>query len=194
MHNRVSEGVGTLADTLFVNLSSKTVSPIYGILWRRFFHEHCSIKFLTNSLKHTFIMITNAYASPCARIAPEDLTRLFDLSDLTLPFWGYRKAMPMQNIVRLEGEGNYTLFHFADGTRLMVSLTLKKMESRLDPKVFARPHKKNIVNMLYLEGMHRQQHTVDLANGDRIEVSRRKATHFFRQVEGFQQKLRQLMN
>jgi two-component system, LytTR family, response regulator len=139
-------------------------------------------------------MRPNAYASPCAQLAPEDLTRLFDLSDLTLPFWGYRKAMPMQNIVRLEGEGNYTLFHFADGTRLMVSLTLKKMESRLAPGVFARPHKKNIVNLLYLEGTHRQQHAVQLANGDRIEVSRRKATHFFRQVEGFQQKVQELVS
>lgn len=137
-----------------------------------------------------------AFASACSGLAPEDLTRHFNLSDLTLPFWGYRKAMPMHKIVRLEGEGNYTLFHFADGTRLMVSLTLKKMESRLSPGLFARPHKKNIVNLLYLEeqSLNRHQHTVQLANGDRIEVSRRKASHFFRQVEGFQQKVQELVN
>lgn len=141
-------------------------------------------------------MKPHAFASACSGLAPEDLTRLFDLSDLTLPFWGYRKAMPMHKIVRLEGEGNYTMFHFADGTRLMVSLTLKKMESRLAPGVFARPHKKNIVNLLYLEDQHphRNQHTVQLANGDRVEVSRRKASHFFRQVEGFQQRMMELLN
>ena len=99
-------------------------------------------------------MATNAFALPCAGIAPEELTRFFNMSDLTLPFWGYRKAMPMHKIVRLEGEGNYTLFHFADGTRLMVSLTLKTLESRLSSAVFARAHKKNIVNMLYLEDLH----------------------------------------
>ena len=138
----------------------------------------------------------NAFSSGCSGMTPEALNRLFDLSDVTLPFWGYRKALPMHKIVRLEGEGNYTLFHFSDGTRLMVSLTLKKMASRLSPGVFARPHKKNIVNLLYLEETHpsRQQHTVQLSNGDCIEVSRRKASTFFRQFEGFQQKMLESLN
>ncbi|MBO0952209.1 LytTR family transcriptional regulator [Fibrella sp. HMF5405] len=116
------------------------------------------------------------------------------MSDVTLPFWGYRKAMPMHKIVRLEGEGNYTMFHFSDGTRLMVSLTLKKMASRLAPGVFARPHKKNIVNLMYLDEAHPNRHqlTVQLTNGDRIDVSRRKASLFFQQLEGFQQKVQTL--
>ncbi|WP_375444261.1 LytR/AlgR family response regulator transcription factor [uncultured Fibrella sp.] len=139
-------------------------------------------------------MNANSFASVCSGITPEALTRLFDMSDLTLPFWGYRKAMPMHKIVRLEGEGNYTMFHFSDGTRLMVSLTLKKMASRLAPDVFARPHKKNIVNLMYLDEAHpsRNQLTVQLTNGDRIDVSRRKASIFFRQLEGFQQKVQTL--
>ncbi|WP_051041150.1 LytR/AlgR family response regulator transcription factor [Fibrisoma limi] len=121
----------------------------------------------------------------------EQLAQQFDMPDLTLPFWGYRKKMPMHRIVRLEGEGNYTLFHFVDGSQLMVSLTLKKMESRLSSKVFVRPHKKNIINLLYLQDIHpdRQQLTVSLVNGDRVEVSRRKASRFIKQVRGFQQEL-----
>ncbi|QKZ15886.1 LytTR family transcriptional regulator [Spirosoma sp. KUDC1026] len=113
------------------------------------------------------------------------------MSDLVLPFWGYRKKMPMHQIVRLEGEGNYTVFHFADGTQLMVSLTLKKLESRLSPKVFVRPHKKNIINLLYLESINpdRQQLSVSLLNGDRVDVSRRKATAFMQHLRGFQKEL-----
>ncbi|MFD2937929.1 LytR/AlgR family response regulator transcription factor [Spirosoma flavum] len=128
---------------------------------------------------------------PLSRVNVEQLADQFSMSDLTLPFWGYRKKMPMHRIVRLEGEGNYTLFHFADGSQLIVSLTLKKMESRLSPKVFVRPHKKNIINLLYLEGIHpdRQQMSVSLVNGDRIDVSRRKASLFIKQVQGFQQEL-----
>ena len=139
-------------------------------------------------------MNANSFASVCSGITPEALTHLFDLSDITLPFLGYRKAMPMHRIVRLEGEGNYTVFHFSDGTQLMVSVTLKKLTSRLAPSVFARPHRKNVVNMLYLEELNptRQQLTVKLSNGDRIGVSRRKASDFFRQLEGFQQKVLEL--
>ena len=128
---------------------------------------------------------------PLTSVHVEQIAGQFAMPDLTLPFWGSRKKMPMHRIVRLEGEGNYTLFHFADGSQLMVSLTLKKMESRLSPKVFVRPHKKNIINLLYLEDIHpdRQQLSVSLVNGDRIEVSRRKASRFIKQVRGFQKEL-----
>ncbi len=135
-------------------------------------------------------------AKPLSKAGVEEIASQFDMPDLMLPFWGCRKKMPMHRIVRLEGEGNYTLFHFADGSRLMVSLTLKKMEARLSPKVFVRPHKKNIINMLYLEDIHDgnietdDNHlSVSLMNGHRVEVSRRKASSFIKQVRGFQQEL-----
>lgn len=138
-------------------------------------------------------------AKPLTHARLEELARQLDMPDLILPFWGYRRKMPMHQIVRLEGEGNYTVFHFADGSHLMVSLTLKRMESRLSPKVFVRPHKKNIINLMYLQGVHpegasfgRPQLCASLVNGHRIEVSRRKATQFIRQVRGFQQEVQSL--
>lgn len=136
---------------------------------------------------------------PLTHARLEEIARQLDMPDLMLPFWGYRKKMPMHQIVRLEGEGNYTLFHFADGSHLMVSLTLKKMEGRLSPKVFVRPHKKNIINLMYLQGVHpegasfgRPQLCARLVNGHCIEVSRRKATWFLKQVKGFQQEVQSL--
>ncbi|RYC67334.1 MULTISPECIES: LytR/AlgR family response regulator transcription factor [Spirosoma] len=136
-------------------------------------------------------MKSTLLTKPLTKAHVEEIAGQFEMPDLTLPFWGYRKKMPMHRIVRLEGEGNYTVFHFADGSQLMVSLTLKKMESRLSSKVFVRPHKKNIINLLYLEGIHpdQQQLSVSLINGHRVEVSRRKASRFIKQVKGFQQEL-----
>lgn len=129
----------------------------------------------------------------------EQIARQFAMPDLTLPFWRFRRKMPAHRIVRLEGEGNYTVFHFADGSTLMVSLTLKKMQSRLSPKVFVRLHKKNIINLLYLNeilpeyaGAGRPQLTVSLVNGDRVDVSRRKASQFIRQVHGFRREVEEL--
>ena len=136
-------------------------------------------------------MKATVLANPLSNLHLEHIADQFAMPDLTLPFLGSRRKMPMHRIVRLEGEGNYTVFHFADGSQLMVSQTLKKMESRLSPKVFVRPHKKNIINLLYLESIQpdRQQMSVSLVNGDRVEVSRRKANRFIRQVKGFQQEL-----
>ena len=138
-------------------------------------------------------------AKPLTRAGVEELAQQLDMPDLMLPFWGYRKKMPMHEIVRLEGEGNYTLFHFADGSHLMVSLTLKKIESRLSAKVFVRPHKKNIINLMYLQDVQaagasygRPQLCASLVNGHRVEVSRRKASRFMKQVKGFQQEVQSL--
>lgn len=131
------------------------------------------------------------FAEPLAHGHLEQIAGQFAMPDLILPFLRCRRKMPMHYIVRLEGEGNYTVFHFADGSQLMVSSTLKKVESRLSPKVFVRPHKKNIINLLYLKSVHpdRQQLSVNLINGDRVEVSRRKASRFIKQVKKFQQEL-----
>jgi two-component system LytT family response regulator len=136
-------------------------------------------------------MKSTLLAKPLTSVHLEQLADQFAMPDLTLPFWGGRRKMPMHRIVRLEGEGNYTLFHFADGSQLMVSLTLKKMETRLSPKLFVRLHKKNIINLLYLESIQpdRQQISAWLSNGDRVEVSRRKASRFIKLAKGFQQEL-----
>lgn len=125
----------------------------------------------------------------------EEIARHFQMSDLTLPFWGYRKKMPMYRIIRLEGEGNYTRFHFNDGSELMVSLTLKKLEARLPAVLFVRLHKKNIINLMYLEDIEydSQQVSVILSNGSRVEVSRRKTNQFIKQVQEFQQEVRKLI-
>jgi two-component system LytT family response regulator len=133
---------------------------------------------------------------PLSGASVEQIAQQFAIPDLTLPFWRFRRKMPAHRIVRLEGEGNYTLFHFADGSQLMVSLTLKKMQSRLPANVFVRLHKKNIINLMYLNEIHpdrfstgKSQLSVSLINGDRVEVSRRKASEFIQQVRGFRQEL-----
>ncbi|WP_234735831.1 LytR/AlgR family response regulator transcription factor [Tellurirhabdus bombi] len=120
----------------------------------------------------------------------EDQIRILDrelaLPELTLPFWGGRKRVPAHCIIWLEGEGNYTLLHFNDGTHLMISLTLKKMETRLPPEIFVRPHKKNIINLLYLKEVYTDKIVLaKLTNGTEIEVSRRRGALFLQQVEKF---------
>ncbi|MCY7357883.1 MAG: LytTR family transcriptional regulator [Rudanella sp.] len=129
----------------------------------------------------------------CDKLAA--VARQLHMAELSLPFWGYRKSMPMHRIVRLEGEGNYTHFFFDDGSSLLVSLTLKRIEGRLPANVFARSHKKNLINLLYLQEIspNQQPFTVVLSNGDFVEVSRRKAPQFYRQIELFQQEMQNLL-
>jgi two-component system, LytTR family, response regulator len=133
---------------------------------------------------------------PVARNEVEFVARQLEMTQMTLPFWGYRKPVSMHRIIRLEGAGNYTHFYFDDGTSLIVSLTLKRIESRLPANVFARTHKKNLINLLYLQEVApvRQPFSVVLSNGDSVEISRRKATQFYRQLEEFEQQVRLMRN
>jgi two-component system, LytTR family, response regulator len=139
-------------------------------------------------------MKTNLTNFPLACDELAAVARQLHMVDLSLPFCGYRKAMPMHRIVRLEGDGNYTHFYFDDGSSLLVSLTLKCIEGRLPANVFARSHKKNLINLLYLQEVspNRLPFTVVLSNGDLVDISRRKATQFYRQIESFQQQMQNL--
>ncbi|RRB04988.1 LytTR family transcriptional regulator [Larkinella rosea] len=110
------------------------------------------------------------------------------MPDIVLPFWGQRRKIPAYRITWLEGKGNYTVVHFSDGSEMIVSLTLKKLEGRLPSEIFVRPHKKSIINLLYLQEIRTGKSvSICLANGNEIEVSRRKTTQFMKLVVAFQQ-------
>jgi two-component system LytT family response regulator len=80
--------------------------------------------------------------------------------------------MPSE-IIRCEGESNYTTFHFAGTKSLMVSHTLKDYEAMLSDYGFVRVHKSHLVNLKYVQRMDREG-VLWLQNGDSVPVSRRR--------------------
>jgi len=79
------------------------------------------------------------------------------------------------DLVRLEGEGNYTFLHTRDGKRYLMSKTLKSYEQILDALSFVRVHKSSIVNIKYLTAIHVDpDRYIQLVSGEEIAVSRRK--------------------
>lgn len=76
-------------------------------------------------------------------------------------------------IIRCEGESNYTTFYLAGSKPIMVSHTLKDYESILTDYGFIRVHKSHLVNMKYVSKMDRDGF-LWLQNGDSVPVSRRR--------------------
>jgi len=76
-------------------------------------------------------------------------------------------------IIRCEGESNYTKFFLEGGKPLMVSHTLKDYESILGDYGFVRVHKSHLVNMKYVAKMDRDGF-LWLQNGQSVPVSRRR--------------------
>jgi two-component system, LytTR family, response regulator len=97
---------------------------------------------------------------------------------LLLPFLHGRQWVKFGQIVRLEGVGNYTNCVFADGSHLLVALTLKRLHNRIPADAFVRPHRKHLINRLFITQIHASNYTVDLSNGDCIAIARRRASAF----------------
>ncbi|RYE24107.1 MAG: LytTR family transcriptional regulator [Sphingobacteriales bacterium] len=69
---------------------------------------------------------------------------------LLIPFYDRKRTVSADEIVRLEGCGNYTNFFLKDGTKMLVSRTLKEYETLLTDASFVRVHKSCIVNLSFV--------------------------------------------
>lgn len=83
----------------------------------------------------------------------------------------------IQSISHCISEGNYTTFFFLDGSKLLITKTLKEFEKILTPHHFIRTHQSYLINgnevkeFIKTEGGY-----LLLKNGSRIPVSVRKRT------------------
>ncbi len=102
-------------------------------------------------------------------------TRKYLQEALRLPFNEGHRWVDLCQIVRLEGIGNYTTFFFADGSTLLVALTLKRLHNRLPLGSFVRLHRKHLVNRTHVASIQPVLLTVRLTNGDSLKIARRRA-------------------
>ncbi len=116
-----------------------------------------------------------AAARPC-RLAPEDKVFVRD---------GDRCWFVEVKAIRLmESEGNYTRVHFGDAQPQLFR-SLNAMEERLDPRVFFRANRRQIINLAWIERIEpwfSGSLLVNLKGGLKVELSRRQAQAFREQM------------
>jgi two-component system, LytTR family, response regulator len=111
-------------------------------------------------------------------ISVHSISRLADtgvtsVQGLWLPYLPKRIWTSFDRIVRLEGQGNYTIVHLSDGSNLLVALTLKRLIARLPAPAFVRLHRKHIINRQYVVAFQPNHQQVCLEAGQSIRISRR---------------------
>lgn len=89
---------------------------------------------------------------------------------------------PPKDIIRCEGDDNYTRFYFLNEKTLIASRTLKEFEEILSDYHFVRVHKSHLVNMSYVDRFDREG-LIWLNNGNAIPVSRRKRQYVIKYFE-----------
>ncbi len=109
------------------------------------------------------------------------------LQKLLIPFYDRKRTVSVDEIVRLEGSGNYTNFFLKDGTKMLVSRTLKEYETLLDGQAFVRVHKSCIVNLEFVRKFYvKKEGELELADGQQIKISRRRAQMFIDRIREYQ--------
>ncbi|MEO1438550.1 MAG: LytTR family DNA-binding domain-containing protein [Bacteroidota bacterium] len=95
--------------------------------------------------------------------------------NIALPTLAGLEMIKTSTIIQCEADGNYSRLHLEDGGTLMVSKTLKEVETMLEDHEFARIHNSHLVNLLHIKRYVRGDGGyVVLSNGKSVNVSRSK--------------------
>lgn len=82
-----------------------------------------------------------------------------------------QQRIAFTDIVFIEGQGNYTVFHTRHGQRILTSKSLSFYGDKL-PAQLLRIHKSYFVNLLYVKVFGGE--FVHLTNGKQLPISRRR--------------------
>jgi len=84
----------------------------------------------------------------------------------------------IKDIVRLEAMTNYTYFYFADGSKLLITKTLKEYDKMLGDSGFIRVHQSHLINMHHVQAYVKTEGGyIQMKNKDIVPVSVRKKSY-----------------
>ncbi len=89
----------------------------------------------------------------------------------------------VEDIIRIEAEGSYSMVFTRDGKKSLVSRTLSDFEESLPTGMFCRVHRSSLINLdLVSEYSVIDGGTVTMVDGTKIDVSRRKTNDFLTMI------------
>lgn len=88
----------------------------------------------------------------------------------------------LADIIRLESNINYTKFYFKDGSKLLVTKTLKEFDKLLSEHNFIRIHQSHLIAKNQIKAFLKQQGEVLLKDESRIPVSTRKKVQLMEMI------------
>ena len=89
--------------------------------------------------------------------------------------------VPFEDIIRCEADGNYTIIIKTSGDKLIVSSTLKTVESRLIHGKFARPHQSHLIAIDQIRRIDYAK-GIMLSDDTLIPISRRRKIKFMKDL------------
>jgi two-component system LytT family response regulator len=146
------------------------------VIFTTAFDEYAIQAFEVNALDYLLKPISpSRLAAALLRVVPRQAPRR--LSQVFLRDGDRCWIVRIPEIVLLESEGNYTRVHFSQ-ERPLIRRSLNALEEQLDPAVFFRASRRQILNLNWIEKVDANVQgglTITLRGGRSVEMSRRQA-------------------
>jgi two-component system LytT family response regulator len=114
------------------------------------------------------------------------LSNRTEIRKLTLPYGQGFKMIDVDDIIYIEADSNYSVFHLNNREKVTVSKVLREFEELLPSDQFVRIHKSSIINLNHLKEYNSKNGLQALLkNGESINVSRRRASDFYEKIKLF---------
>lgn len=105
------------------------------------------------------------------------------LKKLAIPNTEGIQFVELNEIIRLESEGNYTRIYFADGKKILSSKTLGEYDDLLEEENFVRIHRSHSINLSHVRKYIRGEGGyVIMSDKTEVEVARRKKEEFMDKI------------
>lgn len=105
---------------------------------------------------------------------------------IALPTMEGLQMVALDSIISCSSKSNYTILHLKDGSRLVVSKSLKETEALLAEHFFLRVHHSHVVNLHEVKKYIRGEGGMLLmSNGDSIDVSRSRKESVVKALQSY---------
>jgi two-component system LytT family response regulator len=109
-----------------------------------------------------------------------------EIRKISLPNGQGYSLVNIEDIIHIAADSNYSIFYLQNKDKITVSKVLKEYEEILPDTQFVRIHKSSIVNLNYVKEYNSKNGLeVILKNGEKIAVSRRRASDFADKIKSY---------
>lgn len=109
-----------------------------------------------------------------------------EIRKISLPNGQGYSLVNIDDIIHIAADSNYSIFFLQNKDKITVSKVLKEYEEILPDHQFVRIHKSSIINLNYVKEYNsRNGLEVILKNGEKIAVSRRRASDFADKIKSY---------
>jgi two-component system LytT family response regulator len=106
-----------------------------------------------------------------------------DTNRIALPTSQGFSFFSITDLIRLESDGNYTIFHFKSSKPITVSRNIKQYEDMLSNRGFVRVHASHIINIRELKAYHKGNGGyVILSDDSKIDISKSRKDEFLLRI------------